>query len=56
MDQQEQVVEISLSQYTNWMLKAHTITQIQKLYDELDDYEAFTTAVGALIKEKKGDA
>lgn len=45
-----QYVTITLEQYTDWMLKAHTITQIQKLYDKLDDYECFTEAVGALIK------
>lgn len=51
----EQTVEISISQYTDWMLKAHTITQIQKLYDRIDDYECLAEAVGALIKNK-GDA
>lgn len=45
-----QYVSITLEQYTNWLLKAHTINQIQKLYDEIDDYECFTEAVGALIK------
>ena len=48
--EEEQTVEISISQYTDWLLKAHTITQIQKLYRELDDYNAFTDAVGALIE------
>ena len=58
MDEQKeenQYVTITLEQYTDWMLKAHTIAQIQKLYDRIDDYECFTEAVGALIKEK-GDA
>lgn len=55
MAEEKQTVTISLEQYTDWLLRAHTITQIQRLYDELDDYEAFTEAVGALIKEK-GDA
>ena len=53
MDEQKeenQYVTITLEQYTDWMLKAHTIAQIQKLYNTLDDYECFTEAVGALIK------
>ena len=58
MDEQKeekQYVTITLEQYTDWMLKAHTIAQIQKLYDRIDDYECLAEAVGALIKEK-GDA
>ena len=47
----EQYVTISLEQYTDWMLKAHTITQIQKIYDKIDDYECITEAVGALINK-----
>lgn len=54
MDEQKeekQYVTITLEQYTDWMLKAHTITQIQKIYDKIDDYECITEAVGALINK-----
>lgn len=45
-----QYVTITLEQYTDWMLKAHTLAQIQKLCDEIDDYETFYVAVSALVK------
>lgn len=52
LDQQEaeQLVSIPISQYTEWMLKAHTLSEIKKMYDKINDEEAFCQAVGALLE------
>lgn len=52
LDQQEaeQLVSIPISQYTEWMLKAHTLSEIKKIYDKVDDEETFYHAVGALLE------
>lgn len=52
MDEQKeekQYVTITLEQYTNWMLKVHTLAQIQKISENLDG-ETFYDAVSALIE------
>ena len=48
--EQEQYVSIPIQQYTDWMLKAHTLCEVKKLYDNMDDEEAFFAAIGALLK------
>ncbi len=52
LDQQEaeQFVSIPISQYTEWMLKAHTLSQIKKIYDNINNEETFYYAVGALLE------
>lgn len=52
LDQQEteQLVSIPISQYTEWMLKAHTLSEIKKMYDQINDEETFYCAVGALLE------
>ena len=52
LDQQEaeQLVSIPISQYTEWMLKAHTLSEIKKMYDKVNDEETFYYAVGALLE------
>ena len=49
-NEEEQTVSISITQYTDWMLKAHTLSEIKKIYDKVDDEEAFCCAVGALLE------
>ena len=49
-NKKEQTVNISISQYTDWMLKAHTLSEIKKMYDKVSDEEAFYYAVGALLE------
>lgn len=46
----EQTVEISISQYTDWMLKAHTLSEIKKIYNSVSDEETFYYAVGPLLE------
>ena len=49
-NEKEQTVNISITQYTEWMLKAHTLSEIKKMYDKVNDEEAFCQAVGALLE------
>ena len=47
---EEQIVQLSLSQYTDWMLKAHTLMEIKKLTQEIDDDETLASAICALLR------
>lgn len=49
-NEEEQTVNISISQYTEWMLKAHTLSEIKKIYDKVNNEETFYYAVGALVE------
>ena len=46
--EEEQTVTIPLSQYTDWMLKAHTLSEVKKLCGELTD-EVAIRAICTLV-------
>jgi len=48
-NEKEQTVNIPITQYTDWMLKAHTLSEIKKIYDKIDDEKTVYYAIGALL-------